>query len=268
MRPPKNTGTVLDRIIEKKRVRLEEAMRETSIEEMKELAAQAPPAGDFRAAISGSEAVSLIAEVKKASPSRGVLREDFHPEELARAYENAGASAISVITEQDFFLGEPEFLQRVKNAVSLPVLRKDFLFHPYQVYESRALGADALLLIVAAIDDETLGRMLRLSGELSMAALVEAHTGEELRRALKAGAEIVGVNNRNLKTMEVDLDVTRELAERVPGGITLVSESGIKTAEDVAALRGIGVNAALVGETLVTSPDPEEAARSLLGGAR
>jgi indole-3-glycerol phosphate synthase len=209
---------------------------------------------DFIGAIKG-EGVRIIAELKKASPSKGVLREDFNPVEIAGTYEKNGAVAISVLTEQHYFLGTLEHLKEVRRNVSLPVLRKDFILDPYQVYESRAAGADCILLIVGVLTGQILKEMIGLSRELGMAALVEVHTDEELSKALESGASLIGINNRDLKTFTTDINRTVELAGKVPPGLVKVSESGINTADDIALLKAAGVDAFLIGEALLRESD-------------
>ena len=210
--------------------------------------------------------IRLIAEVKKASPSKGLIRADFDPVEIAKTYEASGASAISVLTDEKYFQGRLEYLTAVHDAVGLPVLRKDFIIDPYQVYEARAAKADAILLIVAALAAEQLKDLMALVANLGMASLVEAHSAEELDIALKIGAKIVGINNRNLQTFETKLETTLELAAKVPGDRVLVSESGIFTRSDVERLMAAGVDAILVGESLMREPDPGVKVRELLGG--
>jgi indole-3-glycerol phosphate synthase len=207
---------------------------------------------DFRAALESSgEKLAVIAEVKKASPSAGVIAESFNPVEIAKDYERSGANAISVLTDEKFFQGALKYLNDVRATVSLPLLRKDFIWDRAQIAESVAHGADAVLLIVAALTQDQLVRLLKTTKEYHLDALVEVHTRDELQRAIEAGAEIVGINNRNLTTFDVDLAITEELCREVPDEIILVSESGIKTAGDVARVKACGVNAILVGEALM-----------------
>ena len=206
---------------------------------------------DFRAAISSSDEVAVIAEIKKASPSAGVIAELFDPVDIARRYASTGARALSVLTDEHFFQGHLDYLRLARDHTALPVLRKDFVIDELQILEAAAAGADAILLIVAALTQAELIRFLARTESLQLDALVEVHTLEELDRALDADAEIIGINNRNLSTFEVDLSVTERLSEDVPDELTLVSESGIKTAQDVAMLRACGVNAVLVGESLM-----------------
>jgi indole-3-glycerol phosphate synthase len=228
---------------------------------------------DFAAALRDADGVALIAEVKKASPSRGVLLEHFDHLELAQTYREHGAAALSVLTDAHFFQGSLSYLHEIRTRPegAPPLLRKDFLLDPYQLYEARAAGADAVLLIVAALDDAMLRSLLDLAYTLGMAALVEVHTADELERALAAGARIVGVNNRDLHTFTTTLETTERLAAQLPGGSArplLVSESGIFRAADVARLRDCGVDAVLVGEALVTAPDIGARVRELAGVPR
>ena len=256
-------------ILERKRRRLAEAKAARPLEGVRReaLAARAEARRHaFRQALGDAGRVNVIAEFKRASPSKGEIRAGASPSETARAYERGGAAAVSVLTEEDYFRGSLRDLAEVKEAVRLPVLRKDFVFDRYQVFESAAAGADALLLIVAALDDETLSGLLRMTEDgLGMDALVEVHTAEELGRALDAGAGLVGVNNRDLRTFEVSLETSIKLAERAPAGTLLVSESGLRGAGDVDRLRACGFRAFLVGETLMRADDPEAALRYLAG---
>ncbi len=209
---------------------------------------------DFRsleAALQKPDDIALIAEVKKASPSVGVIVEDFEPVQIAENYALAGAEAISVLTDERFFQGHLDYLAQIRAAVGVPLLRKDFILDEAQIAEASAAGADAILLIVAALTDDELSRFLEVAGSYQLDALVEVHTLRELDRALETDARIIGINNRNLATFEVDLRVTEELSEQVPSGILLVSESGIKTAGDIARVKACGVNAVLIGEALM-----------------
>jgi indole-3-glycerol phosphate synthase len=241
--------------------RLEEilAAKRDEIERLKpravELDRQARARTDFRgfrAAIESSDdRIAVIAEIKKASPSAGVIAESFEPVEIARKYERAGANAISVLTDTKFFQGSLEHLTKVRDAVSIPLLRKDFIWDRVQIAESAANGADAILLIVAALTQDQLVRMLKAAKEYQLDALVEVHSIDELQRALEAGAEMVGINNRDLATFDVDLALTEKLCREVPDEVVLVSESGIKTPADVARAKACGVDAILVGEALM-----------------
>jgi indole-3-glycerol phosphate synthase len=260
------------------RERLPSVQREAPIEYLRALAEIAPPALDMAAALR-APGVSLIAECKKASPSKGLLRADYDPQSLARSYARAGAAAVSVLTDGPHFQGSLADLTDVKQVFStgradthdippIPVLRKDFIFHPYQVYEARAAGADALLLIVRVLSDVELRELLDLTHRLGMQALVEVHSAQEMTRALAAHPQLVGVNNRDLSTFEVNFDTTDVLRDLVPAGTILVAESGIRDAGDVRRMAALGVDAILVGETLVRSEDSYEAARSLVEAGR
>ncbi|HEX8706861.1 MAG TPA: indole-3-glycerol phosphate synthase TrpC [Pyrinomonadaceae bacterium] len=222
----------------------------------------------LRAALAEESQLNVIAEVKRASPSRGVIRGRVNPAELASSYQSGGAAAVSVLTEEDRFLGSLDDLRAVRATVSLPVLRKDFIFDEYQLYEAAAAGADALLLIVAALDDEPLRRLRQVvEDELGMDALVEVHTSAEMRRAAESGATLIGVNNRDLRTFEVSLDVSSRLAQDAPEGSTLVTESGLRTNADLRALHSLGYRGFLVGELLMRADEPEDALRALIAAA-
>lgn len=212
------------------------------------------------------DGVNIIAEFKRRSPSKGVIRAGVEAASLARSYEAGGAVAVSVLTEEDYFSGSLEDLEEVKSAVQLPVLRKDFLFEEYQIYESAAAGADAVLLIVAALEDTQLADLLVIAeAEMGMDALVEVHDEHELERALATGAGLIGVNNRNLHTFEVSLETSLRLATNVPGDLTLISESGLHQAKDLAMLQAVGYRGFLIGESLMRAEDPEELLRELRG---
>jgi indole-3-glycerol phosphate synthase len=220
---------------------------------------------DFRSALTQTaERLAVIAEIKKASPSAGVIAKTFEPVEIAKNYERTGANAISVLTDSKFFQGSLEHLRNVRNAVSLPLLRKDFIWDRVQIAESAANGADAILLILAALTQDQLVRLLKAAKELRLDALVEVHSVDELQRALEAGAEIIGINNRDLATFDVDLAVTEKLCRDVPDEIVLVSESGIKTPQDVARLRACGADAVLVGEALMRGEISIEQLRAVI----
>jgi len=212
--------------------------------------------------------INIIAEVKKASPSKGIIREDFDPVAIAHEYANNGASAISVLTEQDFFQGSLEYLRAIRAAIPMiPLLRKDFIFDPYQIYEAAAAGADALLLIVAMLNDETLSNLLTLTNEIGLDALVEVHNEAEMKRAVAVGARIIGVNNRDLKTFVTTLETSVQLATMAPPDALLISESGIETPMDIEKLRQSGFHAFLVGESLMRAQSPGEALGNLLDRA-
>ena len=261
-------ATILDQIVETKRRELERRQREEPLSTLEERISTLPVPLNLSGALMG-DGLRLIAEAKKASPSRGLLREDYDPVALAKAYADSGAAAVSVLTEVDHFQGSLDHMSTVKEALKaqgLPVLRKDFVFDPYQVYEARAYGADAILLIVAILPPELLKELLQVSQSLWLQALVEVHDEDEMEAALEAGSEIIGINNRDLHTFETDVAVTERLAPLLPGGKIVVSESGIHSHEDMLRLRRAGAHAALVGEALVTSADPGAKVRELLYG--
>lgn len=247
-------ATLLDQILAWKRIKVAQRKREVPLGTVRDAAHAAPPPLDLAKALS-APGVSLIAEIKRASPSRGLLCPELNPAALAASYESYGAAAISVLTDERFFQGTLDDLRAVRRAVQLPLLRKEFVLDAYQVYEGRAAGADALLLIVAALDDTELQALYRLTYELGMSALVEVHNEGELERALGLQPQILGINNRNLKNFQVSLEVTARLSTRVPSRTLLVSESGIHTADDVTRLAALGVQGMLVGESLVRAPD-------------
>ena len=262
--------TILDNIVSSRRRALEEARKDLPLERVQEMAAAREERRDFAAALA-SEAradahpgLRVIAELKRASPSRGLLRQYYRRREIALGYAGAGASALSVLTEGQYFLGSTQDLTEVRRTVEIPVLRKDFIVESYQVYESVAVGADALLLIVAILSEHDLRSLLDLCDELRIAALVEVHTEDELDRAVAAGARIIGVNNRNLKTLEVNLETSFQLRGKMPPGCLAVSESGIKTAADLRRIRDAGFDAVLIGERFMTQPDPGVALSELM----
>jgi indole-3-glycerol phosphate synthase len=229
-------------------------------------ALRTPNGAGFRAALTPRDRFNVIAECKRRSPSRGVLRKDYDPVAIAQGYERAGAAAISVLTEPTFFDGALEHLQAVRGGVQCPLLRKDFIVEEYQLLEAVAAGADAVLLIGAALSDVDLARLHGTARTLRLAALVEVHDADELERALAAGAEIVGVNNRNLRTLEVDTRASEAIASRMPKGIIAVSESGLKSGADLERMRALGYQAFLIGEHFMTVSDPGHALAALIGG--
>ena len=257
---------ILDQIVTDSRLELEARKRSFPLAELQRVALEQPLPLDFASALCGDR-LQLIAEVKKASPSRGVIRPDFNPVEVAQTYASNGASAISVLTETKYFQGSLNYLRDIRNALGnkkLPLLRKDFLSDPYQIYESRAYGADSLLLIVAILTPEKLGELLWLSHQLGMSCLVEVHNEAELEIALNGGARILGINNRDLNTFNVDLATTRRLRPLIPKDRIVVSESGIKERSDVEKLRQWGVDAVLIGEYLMSAPDIAAKMKELL----
>ena len=258
-----STDTILDRILERKLEELDQRRAQVSLAEMRRRAeASDYPTRDFAAALRGDR-IALIAEVKRASPSKGTLTSDFAPVLLAGAYAYNGASAVSVLTDEDFFRGSLHYLTAIRQAGALPILRKDFIIAPYQVYEGRAAGADATLLIVAALDDAQLRDLHALTLALDMAALVEVHNEREMERALRLGATLIGINNRDLKTFHVDLQTTSRLAKLVGDDALLVAESGIFNASHVRTMADSGAAAILVGESLIRAPDLVSLAREL-----
>jgi indole-3-glycerol phosphate synthase len=259
-------GTKLGEIVEHRRSALAQAKAQQPLEAMQRAAESRYEWRDFAAALS-TGGLRVIAELKQASPSRGVLRQNFRCREIAQAYEAGGAAALSVLTEAEYFQGSLTDLIDARDATGLPVLRKDFILDAYQVYESAAAGADAILLIVAALAASELTALIELCARLKLAALVEAHTAGEITRAIEAGARIIGINNRNLKTMEVNLETSFHLREKIPAACVAVSESGIKTSGDLRQLAAAGFNAALIGESLMLADDPGRELARLLEGA-
>ena len=257
---------ILTTILARKADEIAERSARVSLADLRARVADAPPTRGFADALNAMIAQgdpAVIAEVKKASPSKGVIRPDFRPADIAVSYEFGGAACLSVLTDVDFFQGADDYLRQARDACTLPVLRKDFTVDPYQVYEARALGADCILLIVAALDDGQLVDLSGLAMQLGMDVLVEVHDIDELERALQVPVPLVGINNRNLRTFEVSLDTTLAMKGAVPKDRLLVTESGIVVPEDVATMRGAGVNAFLVGETFMRAEEPGEALRQL-----
>ncbi len=255
---------ILDEIIDAKRGELASQKEAVPLGTLQERIASRPSPLNLSGALMGG-GIRLIAEVKKTSPSRGLLCPDFDPVRLARVYASNGAAAISVLTDEKYFQGCTDYLTQVTNAVDIPVLRKDFVIDAYQVYEARAIGAASLLLITAILTPEQLGDYRELCDEIGLDALIEVHTLEEVAIALDSGAEIIGINNRDLRTFETDLSTTTDLIEKIPEEVLVVSESGIHSREDVVRLRDAGVNAFLVGESLMREPDVGRKLRELLG---
>ena len=257
---------ILTTILARKADEIAERSARVSLADLRARVADAPPTRGFADALNAMIAQgdpAVIAEVKKASPSKGVIRPDFRPADIAVSYEFGGAACLSVLTDVDFFQGADDYLRQARDACTLPVLRKDFTVDPYQVYEARALGADCILLIVAALDDGQLVDLSGLAMQLGMDVLVEVHDIDELERALQVPVPLVGINNRNLRTFEVSLDTTLAMKDSVPKDRLLVTESGIVVPEDVATMRDAGVNAFLVGETFMRAEEPGEALRQL-----
>ena len=257
---------ILDRILTRKREEVAERAARQPLAQLREMARHAAPTRGFlralEARIAAGEA-AVIAEIKKASPSQGVIRPDFDPAAIARSYAAAGAACLSVLTDIDFFQGADAYLRQARDACALPALRKDFIVDPWQVYEARVIGADCILLIMAALDDAQAADMLGVARELSLDVLVEVHDAVELERALALGAPLIGVNNRDLRTFQVSLDTTLRLKASLPAGRLLVTESGVRTRADVARMRENGVEAFLIGEHFMRADDPGAALAAL-----
>ncbi|MBN9411916.1 MAG: indole-3-glycerol phosphate synthase TrpC [Burkholderiales bacterium] len=259
---------ILNQIVAVKHEEIAAAKKRVSLEAMRADAESRVLTRDFEGALRAKIAAgraAVIAEVKKASPSKGVLRADFEPADIAQSYAGHGAACLSVLTDRQFFQGSVDFLKQARASCDLPVLRKDFMVDPYQVYEARAMGADCILLIAACLDDARMAELEAIARSLDMAVLVEVHDGDELDRALKLRTPLVGINNRNLRTFEVSLDTTLSLLPRVPADRLLVTESGILGPADVARMREAGVHAFLVGEAFMRAPEPGEALAKLFG---
>lgn len=256
---------ILDEIVAYKRRVVTEAKQRVSPEALRKQADLVRRPDSLMDSLTAGEEIALIAEIKKASPSKGVIRESFDPVEIGRSYEKNGAAAISVLTDAKYFRGSDASLKAVSEAVELPVLRKDFVVDPYQIHEARTIGASAVLLIVSALSPRELAEMLAVCREAQLDALVEVHTPGEARMALDAGADLVGVNNRDLKTFATDLQTTFDLLEHLPDDLVVVSESGIRSRDQVVRLRDAGVDAVLVGEHLMRQPDVGRELRALLG---
>jgi len=264
MQTPSPTGTVLDRILEARRAEVEHRQKVLPLTALKYGVKAATPLRNFPGALS-KPGLNVIAELKPASPSRGVIRDPFDPSELARSLESAGAAALSVLTEGEFFGGSLKNLRDARKVSALPALRKDFIFDPWQVWEARANDADSFLLIAAALNDGQLAELLALGRELGMEPLVEVHTRPELDRVIAVGATIIGVNNRDLKTLEVRVQTSFDLIEHIPESCSAISESGLRSHDDLQRLRAVGFDAFLIGEQLMLAPDPARALSALLG---
>ena len=264
METPPYTGTVLDQILEARLLEVEHRKKVLPETALKYGVKAATPLRDFSAALSKT-GINILAELKPASPSLGVIRDPFDPIALATSFESAGAAALSVLTEAEFFRGSLKNLRDARKSIQLPVLRKDFIFDPWQVWETRANDADSFLLIVAALRQQQLAELIALGRDLGMEPVVEVHSSEELGRAMAAGAKIIGVNNRNLKTLEVHVETSFKLIEQIPDDCIAISESGIRTSAELARLRAAGFDAFLIGTALMLSPDPAAALSELLG---
>ncbi|MCB1759225.1 MAG: indole-3-glycerol phosphate synthase TrpC [Gammaproteobacteria bacterium] len=260
---------ILRKIIDRKREEIVSRRSAVPLSQLEQAAAQADPVRGFTAALAERIAhgePAVIAEIKKASPSKGVIRENFDPAEIAASYARGGAACLSVLTDIDFFQGSDAYLRQARAACRLPVLRKEFIVDPYQVYEARALGADCILLIAACLDDATLGQLHDLARQLGMDVLIEVHDAQELERALPTGNRLIGINNRDLRSFEVNLDTTLELLARIPADRIVVTESGIHGAEDVDLMRSHQVHSFLVGEAFMRAVDPGERLAELFFG--
>jgi indole-3-glycerol phosphate synthase len=255
---------ILDKIIEVKKGEVNRLKKKISVEKLEESALSMPRSRDFAGAV-GSGNCSIIAEVKRSSPSKGRIREDFDPVEIASLYEKNGAAAISVLTDERFFEGSNSYLSEIRKNVSLPLLRKEFIIDPCQIYETKIIGGDAVLLIARILEEETLKRFIDISKSIGLAAVVEVHSEEEIKKAATAGAVITGINNRNLETFSTDLNTSTKLAPHMPKDGIIISESGIRTREDVESLMQNKISAFLIGETLMREPDPGKKLKELLG---
>lgn len=256
---------ILDEIIANKKEELAETKRKTPFPEVRSKASGAEPTRGFGKALFSPGEIRLIAEVKKASPSKGVIRGDFDPIKIARTYEEYGASCLSVLTEKKFFLGELGYLGSIRRTVNLPLLRKDFIIDEYQIHEARAAGADAILLIAACLEQQQVEDYMGIAHLLGLDVLVESHTYKELDKSLRSGATLVGINNRDLASFTVSLQTTLDLVKDIPDDRTVVSESGIKTRDDVVRLQQAGVDAVLVGESLIRENDIGKKVKELMG---
>ncbi len=255
---------ILDEILQNKRIEVEEAKRTYPFELLTSKLEEAEPPKNFSEAIKLDERVKIIAEIKCASPSKGILREDFKPIEIARSYKDGGASAISVLTDRRYFKGDLTYLRDVRNNVSIPLLRKDFIIDPYQIYEARYYGADAVLLIASVLDTRTITELLRLTYSLGMNAIVEIHDEDELERALLAESKIIGINNRDLNTFNVSLEVSLRLSRLIPKGKVVVSESGFSSGKDIRKLKDEGIYVFLIGEKFMKAKDPGKELSAML----
>lgn len=256
---------ILDILAQSTKKRIEEQKKVISLEQMKETAEHMPKKNfEFEKALRGND-IQFICEVKKASPSKGLIAPDFPYVEIAKSYENAGAAAVSVLTEPEYFKGDDKYVSEISKNISLPIIRKDFTVDEYMIYHARVMGASAVLLICAILDTETIKKYIKICDGLGLSALVEAHDEEEIISAINSGSRLIGVNNRNLKDFTVDINNCIRLRNLVPNNITFVAESGIKTADDISALRNSGVDAVLIGETLMRAEDKKKMLDELRG---
>lgn len=260
-------STVLDEIIEHKLKEVASAKAKTPFEELQSQLADAPPVRSFYKALSSGTNPGLIAEVKKASPSAGIIRDDFSPVEIAKTYESAGANCLSVLTDENFFQGHLDFLRQIRSEVSIPVMRKEFIIDRYQILEARVAGADCCLLIAECLDDAQLQDLHDYAHQLGMDTLIELYEPANLSRVLNTGGKLIGINNRDLRTFATSLEHTFELKKKIPDDVLLVSESGIRTHEDIVRLRNAGVGGVLVGESLMRKPDIGAAVKELMTGS-
>ena len=259
--------TILDEIVAAKQQELQKTKQSCPLADLEKMLYNPPPVRDFCAALRGGRAgkITIIAEVKKASPSKGIICEQFHPVEIARQYQENGAAALSVLTEEKYFLGSLDYLQQIKEATAIPVLRKDFIFDPYQLYEARVRGADAVLLIAALLEHGQLRDLMALCSRLSLSYLLEVHDKRELETALALDAGVIGINNRDLNTFKTDISTTLRLGRLIPRDKIIVSESGLARREDIITLRDAGVDAFLIGETFMKEKKPGNKLRELIG---
>ncbi|MCG8394386.1 MAG: indole-3-glycerol phosphate synthase TrpC [Pseudomonadales bacterium] len=261
-----STGTILDKIIARKQEEIAAGKNDYTLGDLQSMADNQGKARGFIRALFDrvrDHQPAVIAEIKKASPSRGVIRDDFDPVAIARSYEKNGAACLSVLTDRDFFQGHEDYLRAARNAVSLPVIRKDFMIDPWQIFESRAMGADAVLLIAAALSDAQMDELYHAAQQAGCDVLVEVHTEDELERAVKLNAELIGINNRDLHTFETSLSTTLALSEKIPSDRMIVTESGINTAADVKLMRSNGIHSFLVGEAFMREAEPGAALKAL-----
>lgn len=256
---------ILDKIVKSKLKTIENSKTQMPLDILASQIIDAPIHRDFLGGLAGNKKCSIIAEIKKASPSKGMIKEDFDHLQIAKEYEENCVDAISVLTETEYFLGNNRYLMDAKKVTSVPILRKDFIIDPYQIFEAKVIGADAILLIVAILNKKKLDSYMKLAFELELECLVEVHDLKELETALDCGATIIGINNRNLKTFEIDMKNTENIMMNMPKGITIVSESGIHTRADVEYLQGLGVHAVLIGESLMKAPSVKDKLLELRG---